>query len=166
MEVIIIDACNVLHIPQLSHLNREEARQALLNKLCQNIKNARCIVVMDGWPSPYEVSVSRYKQIEIIYARNKSADDLIAEYCSQYKNIARVVSADREVQEFAKRFGCKISLPEAIFPEKKFKSTKNANSLGQSKDQDDYCSNFHPKSKKGPAKRSKKHRHSQPDWKL
>ncbi|WP_456432350.1 NYN domain-containing protein [Thermosulfuriphilus sp.] len=118
---IIVDGYNLIRqSPQLRAAEAEaieSGREALLELLWRykKVKGHQITVVFDAWGSP---EAKRQRQIirgiRVIYSRaGERADEVIKEMAKRERERAVVVTSDREIRQYAERFGAaSISSPE------------------------------------------------------
>jgi len=109
----LIDGNNVMAQTVGWHRNRTRARKGLIRDLAGFIAahRVRVQVVFDGQPDEEFPEGTRYKSVEILYARHGSdADSRIKEIIrrASYKRDMIVVSSDRELASFANRQGTRV----------------------------------------------------------
>jgi predicted RNA-binding protein with PIN domain len=124
---ILIDGFNLIYkFPELEGLMYQgrliEARDGLLNKLKQfhNITKAHITVVFDGKKDlSVELKKENVKNIDIYYSLEYSADFLIKRFVKQDLNprMITVVTSDKDIIEYVKRFKAKIKTSEEFFAE-------------------------------------------------
>ncbi|RPH52822.1 MAG: hypothetical protein EHM85_01595 [Desulfobacteraceae bacterium] len=163
---IIIDGYNLIRqSPSLSSLDRRDiqlGRRALLDLLAsyKKIRPHRITVVFDGISdSVYSSDKEKIKGIEVRFSRRPdSADTVIKELASGYREKALVVSSDMDVVRFAEAKGS-ATISSVSFENKIRMAASYFNGAGmESEEEEERRTDTR---KKGPDRRlSKKKRHN------
>lgn len=162
---IIIDGYNLIRqSPLLSSLDRRDiqlGRMALLDLLAayKKIKPHRITVVFDGIIDPvFSSDKEKIKGIEVCFSRRPvSADTVIKELASGYREKALIVSSDMDVVRFAEAKGAATISSPAF--ENKIRAASYYDGAGTEDEKDGERRT--DTRKKGPGRRlSKKMRHN------
>lgn len=166
MKKLIIDGYNVLKTaPQFAELQArslETARDALINWLSTKAHLYDIVVVFDAWESGLQSErVVRTRGVRVIFTRRGERADEVITRMARENGDCIVVSKDNAIRDFAVACGCQVASPEALFslPKPRRPKLKSA-----APDLEDTDSARPRKSKKGPARRSRKRRH--PEWRF
>ncbi len=163
---IIIDGYNLIRqSPLLSSLDRRDiqiGRRALLDLLAsyKTIKPHRITVVFDGISdSVYSSAKEKIKGIEVRFSRRPdSADTVIKELASGYREKALIVSSDMDVVRFAEAKGS-ATISSPLFENKIRAAASYFKSAGTENEEEEERRT--DTRKKGPGRRlSKKKRHN------
>jgi predicted RNA-binding protein with PIN domain len=109
----LVDGNNVMAQRVGWHRNKPLARRGLMDELA-NFAQARKVgltVVFDGAPEDHFGDGSRYRGIQVFYARNGSnADERIKEIVekSRERRKIRVVTSDRALGDYVRRCGAQV----------------------------------------------------------
>ncbi|MFO7665762.1 MAG: NYN domain-containing protein [Desulfobacterales bacterium] len=162
---IIIDGYNLIRqSPLLSSLDRRDiqiGRRALLDLLASYKKNKphRITVVFDGISdSVYSSAKEKIKGIEVRFSRRPdSADTVIKELASDYRENALIVSSDMDVVRFAEAKGS-ATISSPLFENKIRAAASYLYDSGTENDEEERRTDT---KKKGPSRRlSRKMRHN------
>jgi len=162
---IIIDGYNLIRqSPSLSTLDRNDIRRgrdALLDLLAsyKKIRPHRITVVFDGISDTvFSSEKEKIKGIEVRFSRRPdSADTVIKELASGYREKALIVSSDMDVVRFAEAKGS-ATISSPLF-ENKIREASCFDGAGTEKDE--VCERRSDTRKKGPGRRlSKKIRYN------
>ncbi|HPQ81857.1 MAG TPA: NYN domain-containing protein [bacterium] len=109
MLIYVIDAFNLIHsVPRLSEspTPRSDLLAFLKAERFEGSRANRLVVVFDGYPAE---NADHERLFEVIFSKNRTADDAIREYLekSLHPKQVVVVSDDREVRDFARSFGAR-----------------------------------------------------------
>jgi len=114
---LLIDGFNLIYkFPELESFmyidKLDEARSGLLNILrsYQRIKKGNIRVVFDGKKEPSrEIRSESFGSIDVYYSLDYSADYIIKQFVKKDQNpkMVTVVSSDKDIIAFIKRFGAK-----------------------------------------------------------
>lgn len=164
---IIIDGYNLIRqSPLLSSLDRRDirlGRMALLDLLaaCKKLKPHRITVVFDGIIDPvFSSDKEKIKGIEVRFSRRPdSADTVIKELASGYREKALIVSSDMDVVRFAEAKGA-ATIRSPLF-ENKIRAADSYSAVSKIEIEEKGEKRRTDTRKKGPGRRlSKKMRHN------
>jgi predicted RNA-binding protein with PIN domain len=164
---IIIDGYNLIRqSPSLGSLDRRDiqlGRRALLDLLAayKKIRPHRITVVFDGISdSVFSSDKEKIKGIEVRFSRRPdSADTVIKELASGYREKALIVSSDMDVVRFAEAKGA-ATISSPLF-ENKIRAASCFNGAGAEDEEEEEGERRTDTKKKGPGRRlSKKMRHN------
>lgn len=146
MEVIIIDAYNLMHrvgeLKILLQQSQDICVDTLISKLGDHFssRGVKCILVFDGYGK------NTYKSnIEVKFSATDtgtdygSADNLIKHLIEKARNpkLVRVISSDRDIGFYAKECGCKCQTSEAFWGEVKEKRINAINMYNEQNEKPD-----------------------------
>lgn len=136
MKTIIIDGNNLIHkIPVLKSLFLKDKTCAQIS-LIEKIKTInkglnKVVIVFDGYGE--DKGNFRFKDFDVYYSKNDTADNVIKEIITNFGNfnLLKVVSSDNEITGFARICGYEIqdseNFRDTYFNEKSPAKNKNIN---------------------------------------
>lgn len=112
MKFYIIDGYNVIFSSYLKTKPLEKAREEL-KAICKSRFGSNFLIVYDG----REGIISEYRDKQVVFTKNMSADDYIKNYIEKYKNrnAMVVISRDKALIDYVRYLGAKSHGPELIF---------------------------------------------------
>ena len=109
MLIYVIDAFNLIHsVPRLAESGapRSELIAFLKAERLEGSSSNRLVLVFDGYPAE---GVDRERACEVVFSKNRTADDAIREYLERAPHPRQVVvvSDDRAVRDSARSVGAR-----------------------------------------------------------